>query len=375
MDSLVQGNNRFALELYGRLGGEAGNLFLSPASISTVLAMTYAGARTETAAEMARVLRFGLPPERLHPAFAAMREDLRSAADSSGAELRIANALWGQKGHAFLPDFLALARDGYGAGLDAVDFTGATEAARRTINAWVARETSDKIQELFEPGVLTADARLVLTNAIYFKGFWARQFSAKLTREAPFHATAKRDVAVPMMGQTATFGYLDGGDFQALELPYRGDALSMVVLLPKAVDGLAALEKKLAPSALDDWMRRMDPKEVETALPRFKVTAGIQLDRTLAELGMRRAFSRATADFSGMTGQRDLFISAVVHKAFVDVNEEGTEAAAATGVGMALTAMEAPAPVFRADHPFVFVIRHSRTGAILFLGRIVDPTR
>jgi serpin B len=222
---------------------------------------------------------------------------------------------------------------------------------------------------------VAADARLVLTNAIYFKGFWASQFSAKVTREAPFHVTAKREVAVPMMSQTETFGYLDGGDFQALDLPYRGGELSMVVLLPKAVDGLAALEKKFTPPAFDEWTRRMRHQEVETALPRFKVTAEFRLDGTLAEMGMQRAFSPTGADFSAMTGQRDLFISVVVHKAFVDVNEEGTEAAAATGVGMALTAMPAPAPVFRADHPFLFLIRHDRTGAILFMGRVVDPMR
>jgi serpin B len=335
--------------------------------------MTYAGARGQTASEMARALDFTLEPDRLHRAFAALRADLNEG-KKKDHELSVANALWGQKDFGFLPDFLNLTGRDYGAPRHEVDFMRDPEAARRTINAWVEAQTHDRIKDLLPRGILTGDTRLVLTNAIYFKGFWADQFKKDATREEPFHTGAGASVKAPLMHRTGRYGYLDGGDFQALELPYRAKHLSMVVLLPKKVDGLAALERKLTAANLAAWLGKLHQQEVQVALPRFQMTREFSLKDTLQALGMRRAFIAGGADFSGMSGTngRRLFISAVVHKAFVDVNEEGTEAAAATGVAVALTS----APIFqtfRADHPFVFLIRDNRSGSVLFLGRLTNP--
>jgi serpin B len=367
----VKGNNLFALELYGRLRGRAGNLFLSPASISTALAVTYAGARGETAGQMAATLHFTLEQERLHPALGALLHALNVGGKEQGYQLSIANALWAQKGHPFLPEFVALVRDNYRAGLEEVDFVRATEESRQTINAWVERETQDKIKNLLQEGVLSSDTRLVLTNAIYFKGNWASQFPKDRTQDGPFQVTAQEKVTVPFMSQTGKFNYLDGGSFLALELPYKGKDLAMVVLLPKKAHGMADFEKTLTANNLNEWLGRLQENEVAVALPRFKMTSEFSLAETLAAMGMPLPFS-AGADFSGLDGMKDLFVSAVVHKAFVDVNEEGTEAAAATGVVATLAAARIN-PVFRADHPFVLLIRDRRTGSILFLGRVTDP--
>jgi serine protease inhibitor len=369
----VKDNNAFAFDLYGKLHDSDGNLFFSPESISTALAMTYAGARGQTAEEMAATLHFGLDPQRLHPALAVLLHDLHADRETKGYQLHTANALWGQKGTPFLPEFLNLVKDNYGAGLNEVDFRKATEKARQTINAWVEKQTNDKIKDLISEGLLRPDTLLVLTNAIYFKGDWASPFKKERTHDAPFQVGAGEKVTVPLMEQTAKFGYLDGGTFQALELPYAGGDLSMVVFLPKQADGLAALEPRLTEANVRGWLAKLRPDEVRVALPRFKVEAGFDLARTLEELGMKQAFS-ADADFSGMDGRRDLFISAVLHKAFVDVNEEGTEAAASTAVIMTRAAARIN-PVFRADHPFVFLIRDTRSGSILFLGRVVNPSK
>jgi serpin B len=370
----VKGNTEFALSLYGRLRGRDGNLFFSPYSISTALAMTCEGARGQTADEMAKALHFTPDRDRLRAAFAALLAQTRAGKEGD-YQLSVANALWGQSGIGFLPDFLNHTRESYGAGLREVDFAGSTEAARQAINAWVEQQTKDKIKDLLPPGVLTGDTRLVLTNAIYFKGFWALQFKKSATKEEPFRTAGGGPVKAPLMHQTGDFKYADGGDFQALELPYRGDDLSMVVLLPKKADGLAALEQKLTGPNLRAWLGKLRKQEVQVALPKFKMTREFNLNATLKALGMRRAFVPGGADFSGMAGSvgRKLFIQAVVHKAFVDVNEQGTEAAAATAVGVATTSEPPPPPVFRADHPFVFLIRDNRSGSALFLGRLTNP--
>jgi serpin B len=370
--AVVKGNNEFAFNLYARLRDKEGNLFCSPESISTALAMTYAGARGETAEQMAKTLHFTLAQERLHPAFHALIGTLNGGQKKRGFELRLANALWGQQGFDFLPAFLKLTHQNYGAGLREVDFRGNTEATRRTINAWVAKETQEKIKDLLKPGILDTNTRLVLTNAIYFKGDWEQQFKKGLTRVEPFHLSAGKEVKAPLMHQTADFRFLDGGSFQALELPYKGKQLSMVVLLPKKVDGLAELEKNLTAARLTQWLGKLHEQEVIVTLPKFKATSEFSLGDTLSAMGMPLAFTPGMADFSGMNGSRNLFIQAVVHKAFVDVNEQGTEAAASTGVAVGL----ASAPIrteFRADHPFVYLIRDTHSGSILFLGRMANP--
>ena len=364
-------NNAFALALYAKLRAEdQGNLFLSPYSISTALAMTYAGAKGKTAAEMAEVLHFTVPQEQLHPGFAALTAKLHGDIKKEGYQLRIANRLWGQAGYHFLPTFLQVTRDHYGAELAQVDFAQDTEAARHTINAWVEEKTEEKIKDLLAQGVLDSGTTLVLTNAIYFKGDWQRKFEAKATKDAPFLLTPQKKVTVPMMRQRGKFAYGVVGNVQVLELPYVGKDLSMFVLLPKEVDGLADLEKSLSVETLNTWTSGLREQTVEVLLPKFKMTSGFRLEKVLGAMGMPLAFSDK-ADFSGMTGQRGLFISAVIHKAFIDVNEEGTEAAAATAVVMRAPAP--PNPIFRADHAFLFLIRDNRTGSILFLGRMMNP--
>ncbi len=370
---VVKGNNQFALDLYKQLGEkEDGNLLFSPYSISTALAMTYAGARGETQDEMAKVLHFALPQRLLHPAFAAIIEDLNDE-KRKGYKLAVANRLWGQKGYSFRPNFLNTTRKYYGAELAQVDFAKAAEKARQTINKWVEEQTQDKIKDLIPEGVLDSLTRLVLTNAIYFKGDWETQFDKKATREADFTATPDKKVKVPMMHQVAPFKYADLPSLQVLEMPYAGDDLSMVVLLPKKTDGLGDLEKSLDAKSLQEWTGGVRKRKVSVFLPKFKMTCKFRLKPVLASMGMPLAFDAGRADFSGMTGSKDLYISAVIHKAFVDVNEEGTEAAAATAVVMTLRSAPRPSPVFRADHPFLFLIRDNRTGSILFLGRVAEP--
>jgi serpin B len=245
----------------------------------------------------------------------------------------VANRLWGQAGYNFLPEYLRVTEEQYGAGLGQVDFIRQTEAARKTINTWVEEQTKEKIQNLIPEGVLNELTRLVLTNAIYFKGDWASQFDKEATEEAPFHLTEEKTVDVPLMFQREEFRYGAVEGLQVLELPYVGDELSMLILLPEAVDGLAALEKELTPENLETWTKALRKQKVEVFLPRFRMTSEFNLTDVLQSMGMASAFDPDQADFSGMIGRRELFISAVVHKAFVDVNEEGTEAAAATGVG------------------------------------------
>jgi serpin B len=373
--SIVEGNNKFALELYALLRNQEGNLFLSPYSISTALAMTCAGARGQTEQEMAKTLQFptGVSNEQFNKAFGEIIKQLNAEGQKGAFALVVANALWGQKDYKFLPDFLTTVKTNYDGSLEQVDFKTQAEEARKTINAWVENKTRDKIKELIKPGMLDTMTRLVLTNAIYFKGKWAHQFKTDLTKESPFTLlTGEKALGVPMMTQKERFGYTEINDIQLLELPYKGDTLSMVVLLPKKLDGVKDLEKQLNADNLKNWITGLRKREVQVFFPRFKMTNEFELAQILGEMGMHDAFS-AKADFSGMTGNRDLFISAVIHKAYVDVNEEGTEAAAATGVVMKLTSVEAPPPVFRADHPFIFLIRDNHTGSILFLGRVMNP--
>jgi serpin B len=383
---VVQGNNEFALALFARLRENQGNLFFSPYSISTALAMTYAGARGQTETQMAKVLHFPtlagekVPPEpvmqegQFHSAFGVVVKDLNQRAKKGNYELAVANALWGQKGYKLLNDFLRLIETEYGGRLTEVDFVTATESARKTINAWVEEKTKDKIKELLKPGVLDTMTRLVLTNAIYFKGDWARQFKKDRTKQSPFTLASGEKVDAPMMNQTGEFRYMKAEDFQALELPYVDNELSMIILLPKETDALPKFEKTLNLEDFSQWLDRLHRREVIVSVPKFKMTSQFSLASVLTSMGMADAFSATAADFSGITGGRDLFISAVIHKAYVDVNEEGTEAAAATGVTMRLTSVgPTQTPVFRADHPFLFLIRDNHSGSILFIGRLMNP--
>ena len=374
--AIAEAVNAFAFDLYAQVRGGKGNLFLSPYSISSALAMTYAGARGRTADEMAATLKFPADwlaqADRIHAAFARLNADLN--AEGKPYELSVANALWGQKGYGFLKDFLGLTERHYGAGLHEVDFARNTEGARKTINTWVEKQTRDKIKDLIPMGAVQPLTRLVLTNAIYFNGTWMHQFEKKRTKDADFFVTAAEKVTVPTMNQTKHFRHADCGTFQMLQMPYKGNELAMVVLLPKQANGLPALEGQLSGAMLAERLRSLKHENVRLYLPRFTMTWRVLLAGVLKKMGMPLAFSASKADFTGMNGGVEpLWIDEVIHKAFVDVNEEGTEAAAATAVMMLGTGMPRRPVVFRADHPFLFLIRDTRSGAVLFMGRVVNP--
>ena len=375
VEDLAGDNTAFALDLYARLKSADGNLFFSPYSISTCLAMTYAGARGDTAAQMARTLRFETNQPQLAASFGELQKQLNNEQETTGIELNVANGLWGRKEHLFLPAFLEIAKQSYEANLKQVDFRTQADATRTEINDWVDHKTKGKITGLIQPGALGPATRLVLVNAIYFKGSWAREFNKHSTTQAPFTVAPNQKPEVPLMNLTADFKYAEVDGLQLLELPYAGDELGMVVLLPTEPNGLKGMENLLKTQTLDRWLALAREQKVAVFLPKFKLSAQFSLAKPLAEMGMSDAFS-PNANFSGMDGERDLFISAVVHKAFVDVNEEGTEAAAATGAVMRSNAvmMPRPTPIFRADHPFIFLIRDNHSGSVLFLGRLVDPT-
>jgi len=318
-ESVVQGNNRFALKLYQKLRAENEdeNMFFSPYSISTALAMTYAGAKGETEKQMASVLCF--PTEStpskgdFHRSFGSVINGLNTRGKKGAYELTVANALWGQKGYSFLKGFLELTENNYGGNLGEVDFAGATEAARQTINTWVEEKTNGKIKDLIQQGVLDKYVRLVLTNAIYFKGNWASKFKEKNTKEAPFTLLDGKKIDVPTMNQKEDFGYMQTETFQALEMPYVDKELSMFIFLPKETSCLSELEKKFTEDNLSKWLKRFGEQEVTVFVPKFRMTDEFSLAETLESMGMTDAFG--DADFSGMTGKKELFISAVVHKA------------------------------------------------------------
>jgi serpin B len=392
--NVVEGSNALALDLYRQLKTTEGNLFFSPASISTALAIAYAGARGETASEMARTLHFDLEPERLH---AAMSLVLRKMRDGQGSyQLYESNALWLQKDLAFHDEFLKLTQHNYGDALKRVDFVGDLEAARVAINRTVEKQTDGKIEDLLPSGSLSSDTRLILTNAIYFKGAWSVPFELKKTKSENFLITQKRHVLVPFMhldGDNTHFKYLETGSFRAIEIPYRGipvaldygrviqeGALSMIIFLPKGNQSLALFEQSLTDSNLSQWLSGLHGEyaEIFLTLPKFKATLEFDLGNVLKSLGARQMFS-GTADFSGMTAEAKLAVSAIRHKAYVTVEEKGTEAASGTATIMVPVSdppPPRPAPIqFRVDHPFVFLIRDNRSGSILFLGRVSDPSK
>jgi serpin B len=375
---LVDGNTAFAFDLYQALKEKDGNLFYSPHSISVALAMTYAGARGETADQMADTLKFLLEQERLHPAFNWLDVELASRGegaqgkDGEGFRLNIVNAIWGQKDYSFLAEFLDVLAENYGAGLRILDFMNETEKSRVTINEWVSDQTEDRIKDLIPQGAIDALTRLVLTNAIYFNAAWAYPFDEDRTANGSFYLLNNGgQVTVPMMRQTESFGYTDEEGYQAVELLYDGDELSMVILLPTS-GNFQAFEEELQAQKVSDIIGGLQPAQVALTMPKFEFDSEFSLKDALEGMGMPIAFSGA-ADFSGMTGTRDLCISEVLHKAFVSVDEAGTEAAAATAVIMRETAMPDQPIEVTIDRPFIFLIRDIETGAVLFVGRVLNP--
>ncbi|MGC9520666.1 MAG: serpin family protein [Anaerolineae bacterium] len=376
---LVEDNQAFALELYRYLADRSqDDLFLSPHSISVALAMTYAGARGETESQMADTLHFTLPQDELHAAFnqldlilSARGEDAKGK-DGEGFRLHVVNALWGQQGYDFEQAFLDTLARNYGAGLRLVDFVEDAEGARQTINAWVSEQTEGRIEDLIPQGVLDAFTRLVLTNAIYFNAAWAEPFEESRTEDGPFYLLDGSSVEVPMMRQTERFAYTAGDGYQAVELPYDGRELSMVILLPDSGE-FADFERDLDREKLASILSALQSQRVNLAMPRFEFSSKFSLTDALSELGMPVAFTEE-ADFSGINERRELMITDVLHQAFVSVDEEGTEAAAATAVVVGLTSAMPEEPVeMTVDRPFIFLIRDIETGALLFVGRTLNP--
>lgn len=371
VQSLADSNICFAIDLFKRLSSDSGNIFISPYSISVALAMTCKGAKAETEKEMTRVLHFN-NDSTIHQMFSKTQHLLDSLKDDKN-KLFVANSIWPQKTYTFLPDYIYFLKENYRIEVTYVDYVKNTEEARQTINSWVADKTSDKIKDLLQPGILDPLTRLVLTNAIYFKGVWVKTFDKKLTTVRDFFLTSGDSVKVPLMEQKGLFGYSESEGVKLLEIPYSGNEFSMILFLPEKKDGLLALESQLSLKTLKRKVAALQKQEIFVRLPKFRMEKSIQLNETLKSMGMQLAFSDM-ADFSGMDGTKDLFISDVVHKAFVDANEEGTEAAAATGSAMSLRSAPRQQPkTFIADHPFLFLIRHNATNTILFAGRVADP--
>jgi len=375
VSSVIDANNQFAFELYSKFNeNEKGNIFFSPYSISTALAMTYEGARGQTAEEMQNVFHFPADINVRGPAFAKIYNEINKK--DKEYKLNTANALWAQKDYAFLNSYFDLVGKYYGGKVTNLDFIGETEKSRVTINDWVEDQTNDKIKDIIPPGVLNPMTRLVLTNAIYFKGTWVKQFDEKNTKEQDFRVSPGNTVKVPMMsltGKDAKFNYTETDKLQVLELLYKGNELSMLVLLPKE-DNLDSISDSLNAEKLAGLRSSLREQQVDVFLPKFKFETKYFMADTLSDMGMPTAFTQGKADFSGMTGNQDLFISKVIHQAFVEVNEEGTEAAAATVVIMTMSAVPRQT-IFMADHPFIVIIQQKETGNILFLGKVMDPSK
>ena len=375
LNELVDSNSEFAFDLYQALKEKEGNLFYSPYSISLALAMAYAGARGETETEMADTLNFTLSQEQLHAAFNYLDQILASrgegaeGTDSEGFRLNIVNATWGQEDYKFLEEFLDVLAVNYGAGLRLLDFINNPEEARITINEWVEEQTEGRIEDLIPPDAIDSLTRLVLTNAIYFNAAWAYPFSEENTADGTFF-TVRDEVTIPMMKLTEEFRYADGYGFIAVELPYDGNELSMVILVPDAGD-FSILEEQINNELIKNILNDMQMKPINLMMPKFEFDSDFSLVEILRDMGMPSAFGNA--DFSGITGGRDLVISDVIHKAFVAVDEAGTEAAAATAVVFRESAtIDDPIDV-SIDHPFIFIIQDIETDTILFVGRVVNP--
>jgi serpin B len=377
LKALVEGDSAFAFNLYRQVRQDGVNLFYSPHSISLALAMAYAGARGETDRQMATAMHYTLPQARLHAAFNSLDQELKKRGqgakgkDEKGFRLNIVNATWGQKDFPFLAAYLDLLAQNYGAGLRVVDFKTAPEPSRVTINKWVSDQTEARIKDLIPEGAIDTSTRMVLTNAVYFNAAWLYPFEKGNTAPATFHLLDGKDVNVPMMKQTKGFGYFKGANYEAVEMLYDGRELSMVILLP-ASGQFKPFEDALDANTASAAIAGLKTTQVALTLPKFKMETSFKLKKALTALGMGAAFTES-ADFSGMDGQRDLFISDVVHKAFVETDEAGTEAAAATGTMMATSSMPTQPITVTVDRPFVFLIRDIQTGAVIFVGRVWNP--
>ena len=375
-----QSANQFAFDFYQKIDAAPGNIIFSPYSIDTALGMLDVGARGGTHTEIAAATHQPqLDPAAFQTAIGQLIRQFQDPKSTDDAlkpyELHVADALWGQKGVVWLPNYLDAMKTDFRAGLQSLDFAN-EPVARKTINDWVSSQTADKIKDLIPAGAISDDTRMVLTNAVYFKADWQHKFKSEDTHDGDFHADGKTDVVqAKLMNLNARFDYMETPAFQAVRMPYVGDDVSMIVLLPKANDGLPAVEKTLDAKLLDRVTGDFKPQQVNVTLPKFKANQTLPLNSTLADLGIHKAFTHE-ADFSGMTGSPDLYLSSAIHKAFIAVDEDGTEAAAATGMMMNTMAFIVPPPAinFTADHPFILLLTDTKTGVVLFIGRIENPT-
>ncbi len=371
---IVKGNNHFSLELYSNIvKKEKGNIFFSPFSISTAFAMVYEGASGKTAEEIASVLHFQIDDTLRRKGWESIFNEINKK--SKNYELFTANGLWVQEGFKISSEYSFTIEKFYNGKVSNIDFWNKTEKARQTINKWIEEKTSNKIKELFRPGTLNQLTRLVLTNAIYFKGEWSLQFDKNETEEEEFRVSKDRTVKVPMMrikGQNARFNYAETDNLQILEMDYKGGEFSMIVLLPKG--DIEPIEKFLTEENLRNWIKKLREEKVDVFFPKFKINKRLTLNEIIQEMGAKSAFIPGEADFSKIDGTKKLFIQIAVHQAFVEINEEGTEAGGATGIGIGITAVPVK-KVFRADHPFIFIILEKESRNILFMGKLVDPTQ
>jgi len=380
LDDLVSGNRQFALDFYQSIRNETGNIFYSPYSISLALAMTYGGARGDTEAQMSQVLGFSLPQASLHPAFntldleLASRESATTDVDNQPFQLNIANSIWGQYDFEFLSEYLDLLASNYGAGLRLVDFVNAAEPARKEINEWVSKGTNAKIKDLIPEGAINDLTRLVLANAIYFKADWMAPFENSRTQEMPFNLLDDSTVSAEMMSYSspAFIPYTEGQGYQAVEIPYVGETVSMILLVPEK-GNFDEIESNLTAEQLDTILNSLQPLSVDLSMPKFSFESEFNLKSTLMDMGIQDAFTPDVADFSGMDGRTDLYISDAFHKAFVAVDEKGTEAAAATAVIVAVESAPMIDVSLVVDRPFIFIIQDKPSGTILFMGRVLNP--
>jgi serpin B len=375
LTTFASDTNQFGYDLFHKLRQHPGNLFYSPYSISSCLAMASSGAVGNTAQQMTKVMH--LPPDQKQ--YSSLHAGLmKSLLDNpTGYKIQIANAMWGQASHPFKKDYVSLVQSQYRAEARSMDFATKAEACRQIINKWVEDQTNDLIKNLLPDGSVMPDTKLVLTNAVYFKGAWVEPFQKRWTKPEDFHTSASSAIKTDLMHRTDRMRYAENSDWQAVELPYKGNRLSMLVMLPVKKHGLGAIENSVTSATVDQLSKGLQPLKVILSLPKIKTSYEAMLKPTLVGMGMTDAFQFGAADFSGCDGTRELYISDVVHKAFCEVNEEGTEAAAATGTmmkaGAAAPRKEPDPKVFRADHPYLYLIRDNQTGAVLFLGRVTDP--
>ncbi|MFZ5554196.1 MAG: serpin family protein [Bacteroidota bacterium] len=374
--SVSENNNQFAFELFAKLEKNDKNVFLSPYSISTALAMTYTGAKGKTAECMEKVMHFSGGKEKVSSDFSELMSGINSL-NGKDIEINVANRLYGNKGTEFVQEFLNNLEKKFNAPLEKMDFKNDPEGCRKIINKWVEDKTKNRIKELLKPNILTPDTRLVLVNAIYFYGDWAHQFDSAMTKKGDFFLNEQEKKEAQLMWQKHSFEYMEADGIKAVRLPYKGNTLSMEIFLPDKKDGIGELEKKFNQENYSKWIKKFFPQQVHLTLPKFKMTTDFKLEEILKPMGMELAFSDF-ADFSGMSVKTLMKIDKVIHKAFVEVSEKGTEAAAATAVIMeeitSAYRQRETYKIFKADHPFLFTLRDNKTGSILFMGKVNDPT-